>query len=210
MINKQVLLEEKYISRSLFYMVEFSSFIISNLSKYIRLIVINKDKNNLSLYLKNYQDIYKTLFFFKNNTKAQYDVLTDIFAIDLLKHKERFKVIYCLLSLRFNSRIRINLFADENSKIFTVTSLYSSSGWLEREIWDLFGIFFHGHIDLRRILTDYGFEGFPLRKDFPLSGFVEIRYDDSFKRIVYEPLETTQEFRFFDFKSPWDQIGNLY
>ena len=127
-----------------------------------------------------------------------------------LQKNNRFQVVYALLSVRYNSRIRINLFVDEFKQVPSVVSIFNSAGWLERETWDMFGIFFKNNKDLRRILTDYGFDGFPLRKDFPLSGYIELRYDDSLKRIVYEPLEITQEFRFFDFTSPWEQIKNIY
>jgi len=141
---------------------------------------------------------------------TQYVALTDLFAIDLLNKNLRFNIVYCLLSLRYNSRIRLYIYINENSNVIkSLTSIYKSTLWVEREVWDMFGIFFIDHKDLRRILTDYGFEGFPLRKDFPLSGFVELRYDDSMKRIVYEPLEITQEYRFFDFESPWDNFSNF-
>jgi NADH/F420H2 dehydrogenase subunit C len=189
---------------------KFTEYLVSNLSIYIKAVVVNRYKDNISFYLRNTADLQKVIIFFKKHTQNQYLILSDIFAIDLLNETFRFQLVYCLLSIRYSSRIRLNIFANENDHINSLSLIYTSSGWVEREIWDLFGIFFMNHPDLRRILTDYGFEGFPLRKDFPLSGFTEIRYDDSLKRIVYEPLETTQEFRFFDFKSPWDQIENLY
>lgn len=115
------------------------------------------------------------------------------------------EVVYNLLSTRYNSRIRVQTSADEVTRISSVVSLFPSAGWWEREVWDMFGVYFSNHPDLRRILTDYGFEGHPLRKDFPLSGYVEVRYDDSEKRVVSEPIEMTQEFRYFDFASPWEQ-----
>ncbi len=190
--------------------LNFTNYIVSNLSIYIKTVIINPYKNNVNLYLKSFKDLKKIIFFLKNHTYSQYIVMTDIFAIDLFDRNNRFQVVYCLLSIRYNSRIRLNIFVNENDQIDSLSEIFDSSGWVEREIWDLFGIFFKNHFDLRRILTDYGFEGYPLRKDFPLSGYIEIRYDDSLKRIVYEPIEITQEFRFFDFKSPWDQIENLY
>jgi NADH:ubiquinone oxidoreductase subunit C len=113
------------------------------------------------------------------------------------------------LSISYNARIRIKTCIDEITPITSVTELYSSAGWWEREVWDMFGIFFSNHPDLRRILTDYGFQGHPLRKDFPLTGFVEVRYDDSEKRVINEPVEITQEFRYFDFSSPWEQIEKV-
>lgn len=122
---------------------------------------------------------------------------------------KRFKLIYNLLSYKFESRIRVEVIIGELESINSVTSLFSSAGWLEREVWDLFGIYFSNHLDLRRILTDYGFEGFPLRKDFPITGFVQLRYDDDKKSVLYESLEVAQGFRSFNFFSPWEQIENL-
>ncbi len=113
-------------------------------------------------------------------------------------------MVYNLLSLKHNQRIRVKLDTDEDTPVPTVTGLFSSAGWFEREVWDMFGVVFSDHPDLRRILTDYGFEGHPLRKDFPLTGFVERRYDDEQKRVVYEPVKLTQDFRNFDFLSPWE------
>ena len=117
---------------------------------------------------------------------------------------ERFDVVYNLLSLSHNQRIRIKVATDENAPVPSMTQLFNSAGWFEREVWDMFGIFFSDHPDLRRMLTDYGFEGHPLRKDFPLTGYVEVRYDDEQKRVVYEPVKLTQDFRSFDFMSPWE------
>jgi NADH-quinone oxidoreductase subunit C len=113
-------------------------------------------------------------------------------------------VVYNLLSIRQNTRVRLKVATDENTPVPSATGLFSSAGWMEREAWDLFGIYFSEHPDLRRLLTDYGFEGHPLRKDFPLTGYVEVRYDDAQKRVVYEPVKLTQDFRNFDFLSPWE------
>jgi NADH/F420H2 dehydrogenase subunit C len=190
--------------------LNFSNFVVCILLNQLRMIVINRSKENFNIYLNRYEDIDKIAFFFKKHTMTQYVALTDLFAIDLLNKNLRFNIVYCLLSLRYNSRIRLYIYINENSNVIkSLTSIYKSTLWVEREVWDMFGIFFIDHKDLRRILTDYGFEGFPLRKDFPLSGFVELRYDDSMKRIVYEPLEITQEYRFFDFESPWDNFSNF-
>jgi NADH dehydrogenase (ubiquinone) Fe-S protein 3 len=112
---------------------------------------------------------------------------------------------FLTLCIQYNSRIRVQTSVDEITPICSAVSIFPSAGWWEREVWDMFGVYFSNHFDLRRILTDYGFEGHPLRKDFPLSGYVEVRYDDSEKRVVYEPIEMTQEFRYFDFASPWEQ-----
>jgi NADH/F420H2 dehydrogenase subunit C len=143
---------------------------------------------------------------------CQYKVLTAITGTDYPERIDRFEVSYELLSLKFNNRLRVKTSINEVGSLESITKVYSSANWWEREIWDMFGIFFSNHPDLRRILTDYGFEGYPLRKDFPLSGYVEVRYDDTVKRVVCEPLELAQEFRSFNFESPWsksiDQISN--
>ncbi|KAH7511607.1 hypothetical protein FEM48_ZijujMtG0003200 (mitochondrion) [Ziziphus jujuba var. spinosa] len=132
-------------------------------------------------------------------------VSIDICGVDYPSRKRRFEVVYNLLSTRYNSRIRVQTSADEVTRISPVVSLFPSAGWWEREVWDMFGVSSINHPDLRRISTDYGFEGHPLRKDLPLSGYVEVRYDDPEKRVVSEPIEMTQEFRYFDFASPWEQ-----
>lgn len=149
------------------------------------------------------------LLFLKNHVYTQFKMLIDLTAVDYPYRICRFEVVYNLLSIRNNARIRIKTCLDEVSSCASVCCLYSSAGWWERETWDMFGIFFSNHPDLRRILTDYGFMFHPLRKDFPLSGFVEVRYDDSEKRVITEPVEVTQEFRLFDFNSPWEQIEKI-
>jgi NADH-quinone oxidoreductase subunit C len=130
--------------------------------------------------------------------------LIDITAVDWPSRERRFDVVYHLLSPKHNARIRLKVEADEATPVPSVIEVFPSADWYERETYDLYGIVFTGHPDLRRILTDYGFEGHPLRKDFPLTGFVEVRYDDELKRVVYEPVRLTQEFRNFDFLSPWE------
>ncbi len=127
----------------------------------------------------------------------------DIAGVDYPTRENRFEVVYNLLSVRYNNRIRVKTYASEVNPVPSVSSLYPGANWFEREAWDMYGIFFTGHPDLRRILTDYGFEGYPLRKDFPLTGYVEVRYDDEKKRVVAEPLELAQQFRSFDNASPW-------
>lgn len=148
--------------------------------------------------------LYPMFYFLKNHSNTRFRLLVDICGVDYPSRKKRFEVVYNLLSIQFNSRIRIQTSVDEITPLASVGSVFPSAGWWEREVWDMFGIYFTNHPDLRRILTDYGFEGHPLRKDFPLSGYVEVRYDDSEKRVVSEPIEMTQEFRYFDFTSPWD------
>lgn len=143
------------------------------------------------------------ILFLKMHSLTQYDVLTDLVVYDYPGKIKRFSVIYFLLSTRFNSRIRVQFQTNEIFTVHTLTQFYKNANWLEREAWDMFGIFFFGNRDLRRILTDYGFIGHPLRKDFPLTGFVEIFYSDFYKRIVYRPVELMQEYRNFNFVSPW-------
>ena len=132
------------------------------------------------------------------------DQLLDVCGVDYPERDQRFDVVYHLLSMRKNLRLRVKIRTDEDTPVPSVVDLYPTAGWFEREAWDLYGIFFAGNPDLRRILTDYGFEGHPLRKDFPLTGYVELRYDEEQKRVVYEPVKLTQEFRRFDFLSPWE------
>jgi NADH/F420H2 dehydrogenase subunit C len=152
------------------------------------------------------EKLLSTLVFLKNNTSCQYKLLTCISGVDFPDRKKRFEVVYELLSLTYNARIRVKTRTDEINSIDSAVSIFPAADWWEREIWDLYGVFFKKHPDLRRILTDYGFEGHPLRKDFPLSGYVEVRYDERKKRVVCEPLSFAQEFRTFEFNSPWNLI----
>ena len=149
--------------------------------------------------------LFQLLCFLKLHTYTRVQVSIDICGVDYPSRKRRFEVVYNLLSTRYNSRIRVQTSADEVTRISPVVSLFPSAGRWEREVWDMSGVSSINHPDLRRISTDYGFEGHPLRKDFPLSGYVEVRYDDPEKRVVSEPIEMTQEFRYFDFASPWEQ-----
>ena len=142
--------------------------------------------------------------FLRDDSSCLFKVLIDICGADYPERDERFEVVYNLLSLKLNQRVRVKVTTDETTPVPSVTSVFSTAGWFEREAWDLYGIIFSDHPDLRRIMTDYGFEGHPLRKDFPLTGYVEVRYDEEQKRVVYEPVKLTQEFRTFDFLSPWE------
>ena len=153
------------------------------------------------------EDIAKLLVFLRDDVNCQFKQLMDICGVDYPERRKRFEVVYNLLSLVHNNRVTVKVMLDDNSSIPSVRKVFSSADWWEREIWDLFGIFFSGHPDLRRILTDYGFDGHPLRKDFPLTGYVEVRYDDAQKRVVYEPVKLTQEYRDFDFLSPWEGMN---
>jgi NADH-quinone oxidoreductase subunit C len=148
--------------------------------------------------------IVKALTFLRDNPDCLFRLLVDICGVDYPEREKRFDVVYNLLSLRHNHRIRVKVQTDEATPVPSVTPVFSSANWWEREAWDLYGIFFSDHPDLRRILTDYGFEGHPMRKDFPLTGYVECRYDEVEKRVVYEPVKLTQDFRRFDFMSPWE------
>ena len=142
--------------------------------------------------------------FLRDDTNCLFKLLIDICGADYPEREKRFDVVYNLLSLRHNQRIRVKVACGEGELVPSVAEIWSAATWYEREAWDLFGILFAGNPDLRRILTDYGFEGHPMRKDFPLTGFVEVRYDEEEKRVVYEPVKLTQAFRSFDFMSPWE------
>ena len=150
--------------------------------------------------------IDRVLKFLRDDINCQFKLLMDVCGVDYPERERRFEIVYNLLSLTHNLRIRIKVACNEETPVPTATGVFSSADWWEREVWDLFGVMFSGHPDLRRILTDYGFEGHPLRKDFPLTGYVEMRYDDEKKRVVYEPVKLTQEFRTFDFLSPWEGV----
>ncbi len=141
--------------------------------------------------------------------KKGFRQLVDVTAVDYPARAERFEVVYNLLSMADNRRVRVKISASEDTLVPTATVVFSSAGWFEREVWDMYGIMFEGHPDLRRILTDYGFEGHPQRKDFPLTGYVELRYDEELKRVVYEPVKFTQDFRNFDYLSPWEGMTNI-
>ncbi|HTV68412.1 MAG TPA: NADH-quinone oxidoreductase subunit C [Rhizobiaceae bacterium] len=149
-------------------------------------------------------DIVDVLSFLRRDVQCQFINIVDICGVDYPYRAKRFDVVYHLLSPRQNQRIRLKVMTDEDTPVPSVCGVFPGADWFEREAYDLYGILFSGHPDLRRLLTDYGFEGYPLRKDFPLTGFVEVRYDDEAKRVVYEPVELKQEFRNFDFLSPWE------
>jgi NADH/F420H2 dehydrogenase subunit C len=146
------------------------------------------------------------LRFLRDYTGSQFEVISDLTAVDMLAVGSRFKVVYQLLSLHYTVRVQIVVEVGQNEFIPSVVGVYPGANWLEREVWDMYGIVFEGHPDLRRILTDYGFHGYPLRKDFPLSGYVEVRYSHSKRRVVSESVSLSQEFRKFDFVSPWEAV----
>lgn len=155
------------------------------------------------------QALGRFMTWLRDDASCQFRCLIDITAVDYPERDERFEVVYHLLSVHQNHRIRVKVTTGEATPVASLTGVFSAAGWFEREAWDMFGIYFAGHPDLRRLLTDYGFEGHPLRKDFPLTGFVEVRYDDEQKRVVYEPVQLTQDFRAFDFISPWEGMQHI-
>ena len=167
-----------------------------------RTLLIN-DKNGFTIET-TVDNLEKTLFFLKDHEGCLFKMLVDILVVDYPGREKRFSLVYCLLSLKYNVRIKVKISIDELTSVNSITNIYKSSCWMEREVWDMNGIFFENHPDLRRILTDNGFEGYPLRKDFPLSGYTEVRYDDSQKRVVSESLEMSQEYRVFNFNSSWE------
>jgi len=154
------------------------------------------------------EQIVKVVTFLRDDPMCLFKVLVDICGTDYPERPKRFDVVYNLLSLVHNQRIRIKVEADDETPVLSITGVHNSANWFEREIWDMYGVMFSDHPDLRRLLTDYGFEGHPLRKDFPLTGFVETRYDNERKRVVYDPVKLSQEFRKFDFLSPWEGASN--
>ena len=155
------------------------------------------------------ESITKVLTYLRDHGDYLFKQLIDLCGVDYPEREQRFEVVYHLLSVKYNRRLRLKVYTDENSPVPSATAVYSAANWWEREAWDLFGIHFDGHPDLRRLLTDYGFEGHPLRKDFPLTGYVEVRYDDERKRVVYEDVQLPQAYRNFDFLSPWEGITPL-
>lgn len=164
-------------------------------------------KDELVIYIPP-SGVIPVFTFLKYHTAAEFTQVSDITAVDYPTRDQRFEVVYNMLSVRHNARIRVKTYADEATPVPSICSLYDGANWYEREVYDLFGVFFVGHPDLRRIMTDYGFDGHPLRKDFPLTGYTEIRYDEEKKRIVVEPLELTQAFRNFEGGSAaWEQVG---
>jgi NADH-quinone oxidoreductase subunit C len=153
--------------------------------------------------------IARVLAYLRDEPNCQFKLLVDVCGVDYPEREQRFEVVYHLLSPRQNQRIRVKVSTDETTPVPSVTGVFSSATWYEREAWDMYGIYFSEHPDLRRLLTDYGFEGHPLRKDFPQTGYVEVRYDDEQKRVIYEPVRLREEWRNFDFLSPWEGTGVL-
>ena len=174
---------------------------ITSQAKVITNYEVYKDELTISVKPKNIEPLFMYL---KDNNDFKFDMLIDITAVDYPKRSKRFEVVYNLLSIKDNLRIRVKTFINDNEPVPSLTEFYKSASWYEREVWDMYGITFQGNNDLRRLLTDYGFEGHPLRKDFPLTGFLELRYDETKKKVSYSKVKLTQDYRNFDFLSPWE------
>ena len=164
----------------------------------------SKIKHNQLYVTINSEDLLDVILLLKTNKNIKFKQLIDITAVDYPESQKRFKIVYLLLSHEFNQRIILSYFINENEKISSLTKIFPSANWMEREVFDMYGIKFNDHPDMRRILTDYGFEGHPLRKDFPLTSHNEVRYSEDEKKVIYEPVKLDQEYRDFDFQSPWE------
>jgi len=182
-------------------LIDLEKKINSTLTTNIKKSEINFEQLYIEIELKN---IISTILFLKTNEKCNFKQLIDITAVDYPQNEKRFKIVYLLLSHENNLRIIINIEVDEKEIIPSITKIFPSANWMEREIYDMYGLSFKDHPDLRKILTDYGFKGYPLRKDFPLTGHTEVRYDENKKKVVYESVKLDQEYRNFDFESPWE------
>ena len=180
---------------------DIEKFINSELTTKINNSIIKHD--NLKLFIDE-EDLIEVLLFIKNNEKTKFKQLIDITAVDYPEKEKRFKIIYFLLSHEMNVRASIEYEIKENHIVPSITSIYPSANWMEREVFDMYGVSFKDHPDLRRILTDYNFEGHPLRKDFPLTGHTEVRYNEEDKKVIYEPVKLEQNYRKFDYESPWE------
>lgn len=207
------------------HLTDFGKYVAECLPKYVQKVQLTAG-DELEILIAP-EGVLPVLQFLKDHHQAQFANLVDIGGMDVPSRQYRFEIIYNFLSVRFNSRIRVKTYTDELSPIDSCNEIFKAANWYEREIWDMYGVFFANHPDLRRILTDYGFEGHPQRRDFPLSGYVEVslvlnfprvisneiffqlRYDDEKKRVVCEPLELAQEFRKFDLEAPWAQFPNF-
>ena len=180
---------------------DLGEHVASSLSDYVYAAEVTRDELTVDARA---DQVVRVLKFLKDDPRCRFEQLTDLCGVDYPERDPRFDVVYHLLSMSHNCRLRLKIGVNEDQPVPSATEVYPSAGWWERETWDLYGIYFAGNPDLRRLLTDYGFDGHPLRKDFPLTGYVELRYDSEQKRVVYEPVKLTQEFRRFDFLSPWE------
>ena len=181
-------------------LIDLEKVIKSSLNIKIQSSIIKFNQLTIEVEIK---DITSSILFLKNNEKCKFRQLIDITAVDYPEKEKRFKLVYLLLSHENNLRIIINSNIDEKTTVPSITKIFPSANWMEREVFDMYGITFKDHPDLRRILTDYKFEGYPLRKDFPLTGHTEVRYSENQKKVIYEPVKLEQNYRDFDFESPW-------
>ena len=182
-------------------LTDLEKIINSELTTKINSSEIKHDQINLII---DTEDLIEVIQFLKTNTYTKFKQLIDITAVDYPENNKRFKLVYFLLSHEFNKRIKLEYFVNDNEFVSSLTSIFPAANWMEREVFDMYGIKFKDHPDLRRILTDYGFEGHPLRKDFPLTGHNEVRYSQEEKKVVYEPVKLEQNYRNFDYESPWE------
>ena len=182
-------------------LVDLEKTINSGLGTFVKSSTIKFDQLIIEI---NIEDVTKILVFLKNNNKCKFKQLIDITAVDYPEKEKRFKLVYLLLSHENNTRLTIYSNIEEKTKVPSIVKFFPSANWMEREVFDMYGILFNDHPDLRRILTDYEFEGHPLRKDFPLTGHTEVRYNETDKKVVYEPVKLDQDYRNFDFESPWE------
>lgn len=187
-------------------LIDFGKYVGDCMPKFVQKVEVSHG-NELDIMVHP-DGVIPMLTFLKDHTNAQFTNITDIAGVDVPTREYRFELVYILMSLRFNARIKVKTYTDELTPIQSACSVFAGANWYEREIWDMYGVFFANHPDLRRILTDYGFEGHPFRKDFPLQGYVELRYDDEVKRVVAEPIEMSQEFRKFEYSTPWESFPN--
>ncbi len=187
-------------------LVELKSIIESKMSSLVAYCAIANDELTIEL---SSDSLLKFVEFLATDSECQFTTLIDITAVDYPEKAERFKIVYHFLSMAQNLRVRLYVNIPEEDIVPSIVSIHSCANWYEREVFDMYGVFFSGHPDLRRILTDYGFTGHPLRKDFPTTGYLEVRYDETKKQVVYEPTKLNQEYRQFDFLSPWEGAKNI-
>jgi NADH-quinone oxidoreductase subunit C len=166
------------------------------------------ERGELTLHVHT-SAIVRVLLYLRDQPNCQFKMMVDLCGVDYPERDERFEVVYHLLSLKHNQRLRVKVTTDESTPVPSVTGVFGAANWYEREVWDMYGVYFAEHPDLRRLLTDYGFEGHPMRKDFPQTGYVEVQYDEEQKRVVYQPVKMRQDWRSFDFLSPWEGNGGL-
>lgn len=182
-------------------LTELKRHVEATQSRAVREVVLSSGEATL---IAQRDAIVPLLTFLRDDSQCRFETLVDICGVDWPTSEERFEIVYHLLSMRLNQRVRVKVRTTEQGPVPSVVSVFPAANWFEREAFDMYGVLFSGHPDLRRLLTDYGFEGYPLRKDFPLTGRVEVRYDEAEKRVVYQPVRLVQEYRDFDFESPWE------